>query len=375
MFPDPALTPAAAREIIALAQQSLVAATGEGTRSLERALQAALRRCIDSDGDLAGLIAAAPSVDVARQVWRQLDLVAAAVTNDATLTAHIFAIPLVIVAGQEGERVDAAISGTLADPAALVGVLREHGALRGNRTFALADSLVQADALDIGRLPQILRWQRLPDTAAESTQMGLRGLAPSPIRVSAGREGVHLRFLVGTALAHSGVDLFGDVEVGAWGVPFAQVLSRTLGAGRIAVLALPRAPQRPLPAVAAGRAAQREISAQIFASNALRRLRSTVGEPVAVISAHRAADAVGGGELRVSLSSVFEPREAEGFRCPLGPLDRAADVGAMLIELLRDCRVADIRVLSGVHPDRDAESGAPLLFKPATIPPEAAPPH
>jgi hypothetical protein len=109
-------------------------------------------------------------------------------------------------------------------------------------------------------------------------------------------------------------------------------------------------------------------SAQIFASNAIRHLRARVGEPTAVLSAHRAADAPGGGELRLSLSSPLEPRDAEGLRCPLFALDRVDDVATMLVDLLRDCRVTDLRVLRGVYPDRVAGSGLPLLFKPDTIP-------
>jgi hypothetical protein len=65
------------------------------------------------------------------------------------------------------------------------------------------------------------------------------------------------------------------------------------------------------------------------------------------------------------LSSSFDPREAEGFRCPLFPTDRAVDVGAMLRDLLLDCRVTDVRILPGVHPDRDPETGKLLVFKPA----------
>jgi hypothetical protein len=30
---------------------------------------------------------------------------------------------------------------------------------------------------------------------------------------------------------------------------------------------------------------------------------------------------------------------------------------------LRDCRIADVRILPGVHPDRDPQSGMTLLFK------------
>jgi hypothetical protein len=136
------------------------------------------------------------------------------------------------------------------------------------------------------------------------------------------------------------------------------------------VLALPRAAQRPLPAVMQGRSAQREISAQLFLGNALRRMRAVAGEPTAVISAHRAPDAPGGGELRVSLSSPFDPRDDEGFRCPLHPFDRVEEVVAMLEALLADCRVADVRLVGGVHPDRDPATGQRLLFKRDSIPDE-----
>ena len=82
-----------------------------------------------------------------------------------------------------------------------------------------------------------------------------------------------------------------------------------------------------------------------------------------MVSAHRCASALGGGELRLSLSSVFDPAQAEGFRCPLFPGERAGDVAAMLVDLLRDCRIADIHVLPGIYSDRDSETGLTLLFK------------
>src|SRR5213079_1703156 len=99
----------------------------------------------------------------------------------------------------------------------------------------------------------------------------------------------------------------------------------------------------------------------------IRGLRARVGEPAAVISAHRSVAAPGGGELRLSLSSPFDPRQAEGFRCPLFPTDRAGDVASMLVDLLRDCRVSDVRVLSGIHSDRDPKTDMLLLFKPDAV--------
>src|SRR5262249_12792808 len=91
----------------------------------------------------------------------------------------------------------------------------------------------------------------------------------------------------------------------------------------------------------------------------------SVGEPVGVISAHRCDRAPSGGELRLSLSNPLDPRQAEGFRCPLFSTDRAGDVATMLVDLLRDCRVADVRIFPGVHPDRDPKTDMILLFKPA----------
>lgn len=35
----------------------------------------------------------------------------------------------------------------------------------------------------------------------------------------------------------------------------------------------------------------------------------------------------------------------------------------MLCDLLADCRIADVRILPGVHADRDPQTGQPLLFK------------
>jgi hypothetical protein len=373
-FADVASAPASARALYALAEASLEAATGQRSDALARELRAAMAARLEDDGAvLAAVISGAPSVAVARHLWRALDAAwrDGAVSGDTGLAVTVFALPLVIVTGLETTGDDGALPGILEHPAKLAAILGEFGALKGNRTLALADVLVAADAIDIARLPSIHAWRRLPDALAPGSALPPRTLLPTPLAFHAAREAVHLRFLVGTAIAKPGADLLADVDVGKWGVPFTQELIRQVGRGPVSVLALPRAPRRLLPAVSDGRAAQREVSAQIFASNAIRKFRGTVGEPTAVISAHRASDAPGGGELRLSLSSPFEPRAAEGFRCPLYAQDRVGDVASMLVDLLRDCRVTDIRALAGVHADRAAETGLPLLFKPDTMPDSA----
>jgi hypothetical protein len=370
-LPDPRRPPDAeeaapeAAALHALAARSLSAATGQDADALDAAIASKLDAML-AGGDGAGLAAvldSAPSLAVHRHLWRSLSRLARTVREaDDRLGVTLFAIPIVIVTVASGRNeASTRLPGVVPNVDALVTVLREHGALAGNQSFALSNALVSADAIGVERLPALLASRSLGDGAAPLA------LTPAPIDATAG-ERAHLRFLVGSALAAAAADLLADAGVGRWGMPLAKSLISQLSTPAASVVALPRAAMALPAAVAQGRAAQREVSAQLFASNALRELRASVGEPVAVISAHEAPDAPGGGELRLSLSSPLSPRDAQGFRCPLYAGERVSDVATMLMDLLRDCRVADIRVLSGVHGDRDPVTGGPLLFKPDTIP-------
>ncbi len=95
--------------------------------------------------------------------------------------------------------------------------------------------------------------------------------------------------------------------------------------------------------------AQREVAAQVFVSNSLRSLRMSSGEPLAVISAHRADALPSHGELRLTLTSPYAADTARTLRCPLYAQDRLDEVVAMLHSLLRDCRVTEIRVADGIQ--------------------------
>jgi hypothetical protein len=358
--------------LIELAEASLAATSAARADAIDRTLTTALAERLES-GDallLADLIAAAPSVAIARQLWRRLiDAWGVASRRSAAdgVAATLFAVPVVVIAGSQST-VDApasvpAVAGVLSDTARLAAILLEHRALAGNQAFGLADALVAADAVDVPRLSELLAWQRLAGTREALAH----DLPPAPIAVQPGQQSVHLRFLIGTTLAAPEVDVLAATDGAGWAMPLAKELARQLALPEVSVLALPRAPQSPPVALQQGRAAQRDVGAQLFASNAIRGLRARVGEPAAVISAHRSVAAPGGGELRLSLSSPFDPRQAEGFRCPLFPTDRVGDVASMLFDLLRDCRVADVRMLPGVHPDRDPQTGMTLLFKPEAV--------
>ncbi len=358
--------------LVDLARASLAAPSGAHAEEIDRTLVAALVERLQSQDrqQLPDLISGSPSVEVARHLWRRLIEAwreASRPTPEQGVAANLFALPLVIVAAADAsdEVVGGAeISGVLGGPERIAEMMRAGGALAGNQTFVLSSALTSADAIGLERLPDLLLWQRLGLDGLEVQ----RDVPPTPVAMQPGHEGVHLRFIFGTALAAPDRDLFADPGVSRWGLAVAQELAHQLALPGFSVLALPGAPQTPLVALQNGRSAQREVGAQLFVSNALRRLRASVGEPSAIVSSHRCPAAPGGGELRLSLSSPFDPRRAEGFRCPLFVTDRVNDVAVFLVDLLRDCRVSDIRVLGGVHGDRDPATGLTLLFKPNAMP-------
>jgi hypothetical protein len=372
-------TGSAQESLIRLAESSLAASSASRADEIDRMLVSALARHLQADDAvwLADLFPAAPSAAVARHLWRRLIDAwrAASAREDDRVVATLFALPIAVVAGATSNAAEpdasvlgGVLAGVLDNAERVANLLREHHVLGGNLSFALAAPLVAADALDIPRLPTLLAWQKL----SPSDGSVAREVRPTPMMIHPNQESVHLRFLIGTAIGASGMNLFSDKGGGEWIMPLAQELSRQLATTGLSVLALPRPPQDPLLALQNGRAAQREVGAQLFASNAIRRFRARVGEPSAVISAHRCAAAPGGGELRLSLSSPFDPRQAEGFRCPLFPPDRAGDVATMLLDLLRDCRVTDVRVVAAAQADRDPDTGLPLLFRADAIPDGAA---
>ena len=358
-FPTAAAAAAPLAHLFALAEDRLGAPTGDAAARSDAQLAAALDAMLTADGmALAQLFTSAPSAAVHRHLWRLLAERERAMPTDTALRVTLFAMPLVIVAALDANgTAPVTLSGVVDDIDGKVAILRLHHALAGNENFGLGNVLVAADALDVQHLPALLSMRAMPSTSIPS-----RDLVPAPITVSGTTEAVHLRFLVGTALAAPTADPLRDPDVGRWGIPFAAAMARDIGMSGVSVLALPRAPQGLAAALLAGRIAQREVSAQLFASNAIRRLRAGVGEPQAVLSAH-GPFADGGGEVRLSLSSPFDPREAEGFRCPLLPQDRVDDVVKMLTDLLRDCRVDSIREMPGLHADRNSATGLTLLFK------------
>lgn len=323
-----------------------------------------------ADGEaLADALERAPSPAIARHLRRLLADIEGGTggTHDA-LRTMLFAIPCVVVAALDAGAPPVTLDAIVPDASALATILRDARAFAGCETFALSASLVAADAIGLRALPALLARVGSHDSTGSSTSLAL-DLPPAPIDVQGSVERVHLRFIAGALLAPAQVDPLHDSPIVRWGMPFARALARALAVPGVSLLALPRPAQRLVAAVQSGRTAQRDVSAQLFASNAIRRFRASYGEPTAIVSAHRADDAPGGGELRLSLSSPFAPKAAEGFRCPVYPYETVQEVGAMLDALLRDCRVSDVRFVPGVHDDVDPLTHGPLFFKDVAVSP------
>ncbi len=300
---------------------------------------------------------AAPSLAVLRHLTRRLadaHVGAGRIDGDDGLPRSVFAIPIVIVAGSAAP---AQIPGAVPDVGELIGIMKAHGALRGNQSFVLSNSLTSAATFALSALTPTLDWWRGAPGAPAA-------VPPSRMNVPAGQETAFLRFMIGTAVAGPNVNLFTERELGAWGMPFTQALSKQLTAPNLTVLAMPRPAAIPLAALLVGQTAQREVALQLFAANAIRKFREKVGEPNAVISAHRTAD---GGEVRLSLSNPFDEKGAEGFRAVLHANERAQDVAQNMRELMEMCKVEDVLTLADIYPDAEPNTGMTLFFKPESI--------
>ncbi|MGL4234030.1 MAG: hypothetical protein ACRCWJ_21935 [Casimicrobium sp.] len=359
-IPDPRAFPiyegSASNPLIDLSLASLAAEVAVIAEKNETELRERMASSLTA-GDVSEIddaIARAPSLAVMRMLVRVLASAhvdaGRAHAGASDLPTTVFALPIVIVAANASP---IQVPGALPNVAEFVEIMKTHGALRGNQTFTMSNALASPHAFSLAKLPGTLSWWQLESQssiAIEKTSMQL----------PANQESVFLRFLVGTALAGPGVDLLNEKDTGKWGMPFTQAFAKQLGGGSMSLLAMPRPPRTPLAALYQGRSAQREVSLQLFATNAIRKFRSSVGEPEAVISAHRSTS---GGEVRLSLSNAFDEKGAEGFRAELFPTDRAQDIVVMMQSLLQECNVENVTVLGDVFPDHDPETNLPWFFR------------
>jgi len=332
-LPDP-------RDIADVASHALQAAAAQADDAV---LRAALQQALEA-GDDAGIRLALAAQPPAR-AQRVARLLAAALDAQGVgIGLRFFAIPLVIVAGA---RKPCTVQGALPEVHVLRGLLEQHGAVGVTRNFGLGNALVSAEALDA--LSPSALWRAAGDPAQRAP---LDALQPEPIQVAGSREQVHLRFITGAGITPQHLPSFLESasNIGTWGMAMTKELARQLAQSGLEILPMPRPPQPLLTAAHAGRRAQLEAALSLFLGNTLRKFRMAVGDPEAVLSAHRLDS--GAGELRLSLSTPFDDSLFEGFAWPLQPQDDAADVSQLFQTVLNECRVPSVTVLQQVLPER-----------------------
>lgn len=296
------------------------------------------------DAEILAALEAAPNRERYAQVWHALCAAVEKPAPGVGVAARVFALPWVIVCGAS-EAVT--LDGVVADIAGLTGVLEANGVFGASRNLGLGNALVSMEALEALRPSALLEWSRAP---------GTRDVAPAPIVLNRGEETVHVRFLLGAAIApaHLPDIVETGANIGQWGTAALRTLAAQLATPGAQLLPLPRPPAGVYTAALAGRRAGIEAAFNLFMSNAVRRFRQVTGDPAVTLSSHH------GAELRVTLTTTLDDSLVEGFRWPLHPADDIDRVESTIVAMVEECRLAEPRCIPGVLPD--VTSTGALLF-------------
>ena len=296
------------------------------------------------DAKIRSALAAAPSREHYAKLWRALCDAVDKRSDDDDLSPRVFAIPWVIVCGGSAP---SSVSCVLPDVGAIARVLEEHGVFGGSRNLGLSNALCDITALEnLSPSAALLGWN----------DPRVREIAPVPIPVLRGLEQVHVRFLLGAAIAPAHAPPVAETgsNIGAWGTPALRAMAAQLATPNVQILPMPRPPGGLYSAAYAGRGAGVEAGFNLFMSNSVRRFRSSVGEPSVTLSAHE------GGDIRVSLWTPFDDAMVEGFSWPLHPADDLGEIERAILAMLEECHLPEPTLLAQVMPDR-TRTGAVLF--------------
>jgi hypothetical protein len=312
-----------------------------------RALVDALRELARAsrDSEIRSALAAASSQQEYAIVWRALCTAVEKPDADDAVAPRVFAMPWVIVAGGSAP---ANVECVVPDVDALAKVFEAHGVFGGSRTLGLSNALAGIETLESLAPSQVLHGWDDPR---------VREMAPAPIAVLRGVEEVHVRFLLGAAIAPAhapGITETGS-NVGAWGTPALRAMAAQLTTPNVQLLPMPRPPGGLYSAAYAGRRAGIEAAFNLFMANSVRRIRMAVGDPSVTVSAHE------GGEVRIVLWTPFDDAMVEGFSWPLHPSDDLEEVRGVISAMLAECHLPEARIHPEVLPDRTT-TGA-MLFR------------
>jgi hypothetical protein len=298
---------------------------------------------------IAQSLASATSAEVAHGLWLALDrALATAPAQPDALVLHVFAIPLLIVTGGKA---GARIPGALPDVQRVRNVLQDAGALGPSRNLGFGNALCRIEALQRISLTQLHAMQQ----GAAFDALARFDLPACDVVTQSADEEVHLRFLVGAAVARADAPSFVETgaAVGSWGMRLTHEVAEQLRVEGASVLPIPRPPASLLMAQAIGMAAREDLALQAFVSRSLRRFRSEVGEPDVALAA------LTSGALALRLASPFIENRVDVHARALHLTERVEDVQDDILTLLDQCGLRHVEVLDHlIDPERFALSPA-----------------
>ena len=296
------------------------------------------------DDEIRKALAAAPSRLVYLRLWHALAEAVEKADPDESVSARVFAIPWVLVCGA---RVPTTLSGVLNDAPGIARVLDANGVFGQSRSLGLGNALTSMEVLENLPPSEVLDWSRDPSG---------HDVPPVPIQLTRGAEEVHVRFLLGAAIAPANAPdiLETGSNIGQWGTAALRAMTPQLSAEGAEVLAMPRPPAGLYTAAYQGRRAGVETAFNLFMSNAVRQFRMSVGDADVTLSTHE------GGEIRVTLTTALDDAQVEGFRWPLHPADDFEEVRHTIEDMVAECRLPDPRYVEHVMP-AESSTGAVLF--------------
>ena len=315
----------------------------------ESGLVAALRDHAESgrDNEIARALASAPDRAAYAAIWRALCAAVEKPPAAESVSTRVFAIPWAIVCGGSAS---AELPCVLPDVSELARTLEQNGAFGASRNLGFSNALCSIETLEALKPSQVLEWANTVEPKV---------VPPAPIRITRGLEEVHVRFLVGAAIApaHAPDVVETGSNISAWGTPALRAMGAQLATSGIQILPMPRPPAGLYTAAYQGRRAGIETAFHLFMSNAVRRIRMAVGDPRIALSSHES------GDVPVTLTTILDDTFVEGFRWPLHPADDLDEVQHAITTLAWECRLPEVHVVERVLPD-STSTGAVLFPTP-----------
>lgn len=277
-------------------------------------------------------------------IWQALNRLLS--QHDLGNSAYMMVVlPLVIVSGSpKATQTPAQIT----DPKAIVDILKTHGCFAQNAEVVFFPELLHPESLAaISFTEQLLTTQNLSNFDQPFSLLG----APIPVK----DESVYVRYLLGIAHCEHEKILNNPSNTGAWAMEIMQSIHEQLKTEGASLFCIPQALASLPEALRQGARCRLDIHMQLFASNAIRKLREHQMPIIAIASAHE------GGELRFTISTEGDTKHMSAFAWPLAPLDSVSDIAENFASLMRECQVTDLRFIPQIQIDKQAD-GTPFFI-------------